>query len=256
MIYAVINQKGGVGKTTTAAALADALARKNKKVLVVDMDAQSGSIALIYGANRGKKNSVELLKGAPAEDLTQTINGVDIIPGDSDLANLENVLTKAQLLNKYALLKNALDRIRDKYDYIIIDAPPSLGVASLNALIAADQLIIPTEPDTKALSGLQDLNEVIAAVREAFNPNLKIAGVLITRYKTRTNLSRELAEVAEEIAAKMGTKAFRARIREATPIGEAHTMQRSIFDYAKRHPVAQDYKDFVDELLAERAQHE
>lgn len=250
MIYAVINQKGGVGKTTTAAALAVALARKNKKVLAVDMDAQSGSIALVFGAKRGTNNSVALLKGTPAEDLTQTIDGVDIIPGDSDLANLESVLTKAQLLNKYALLKIALEKIRSQYDYIIIDAPPSLGVASLNALIAADELIIPTEPDTKALSGLQDLNEVIETVREAFNPDLKIAGILITRYKTRTKLARELSEVAEDIAAQMGTRAFNARIREASAIGEAHTMQRSIFDYAKNKPVTQDYLEFIDELLA------
>ena len=251
MIYAIINQKGGVGKTTTAAALCDALVRKGKKVLAVDMDAQSGGLSFVYGARRDNRNTVELLKGAPIKELIQPINGVDLIAGSSDLANIESLLSKAKLLNKYALLKSDLEKVRSQYDYIIIDGPPSLGTASLNALIAADEIIIPTTPDSKDLSGLLDLNEVIESVREAFNPDLKIAGVLITQYKTRTRLARELAEVAEDLAQQIGTKTFKAKIRETNEIGEAHTMRRSIFDYAKRTDVAKDYIEFVEELLAE-----
>jgi len=251
MIYAIINQKGGVGKTTTAAALCDALVRKDKKVLAVDMDAQSGGLSFVYGAKRDSRNAVELLKGAPVAEVIQPINGVDLIAGSSDLANIESVLSKAKLLNKYALLKTELDKVRSQYDYIIIDGPPSLGTASLNALIAADEIIIPTTPDSKDLSGLLDLNEVIESVREVFNPDLKIAGVLITQYKTRTRLARELAEVAEDLAQQIGTRTFNAKIRETNEIGEAHTMRRSIFDYAKRTDVAKDYIEFVEELLAE-----
>ena len=251
MIYAIINQKGGVGKSTTTALTAAALAKRNYKVLAIDMDSQSASLSFLFNANGKDQNAAELMKGAPAAAQIISAGNIDLIAGSAELSDIDERLSKARKLNKYGLLKKALQEIQQNYDYILIDTPPSLNTAALNVLVAADRVIIPSGADSMSLKGITDLYDTITAVKEAQNPDLEIAGILITRYTSNTKLAKELTEVAEDLAEYMQTKVYKAKIRELNQIKESQTMQQSIFDYRKYKESAADVNAFIDELIAE-----
>lgn len=252
MIYAIINQKGGVGKSTTTAILAAALARRGYKVLAVDMDSQSASLSFLFNANNSDRNAAELMKGAPVEDqIMHVADNIDIIAGSAELADIDNRISKARQLNKYGLLKKALQEIQGDYTHILIDTPPSLNTAALNVLVAADRVIIPTGADALSLKGTTDLYETISAVKEAQNPDLQIEGLLITRYAGRTNLAKDLTETAEELARYMHTKVYKTKIRELTQIKESQTLRQSIFDRKRYAEAANDFNAFTDELLSD-----
>ena len=193
-IVAIVNQKGGVGKTTTAVNLAAGLGLKNKKVLLVDIDPQGNSTS---GLGISKKeisaSSYQLILGErPAEDIiiNTKFKGVDILPSSMDLAGAEIELTNME--DRGNKLKTAISFIRDKYDFILIDCPPSLGLITINALTATDTFLVPIQCEYFALEGLSQLMSTMRQVKRLYNPTLEIEGVLLTMFDGRLNLTQQV----------------------------------------------------------------
>jgi chromosome partitioning protein len=244
-IIAVVNQKGGVGKTTTVCALGCGLAARKKKVLFVDLDAQVNLSGTLQ-ADTTQITSLDLLNGnANAAEAIQKAEKWDIIAGSPNLA--EANLAKSQQGREYAL-KKALEPLKEQYRYIIIDTPPSLGYLTINALIACDSIIITAQADVYSMDGIDQLEMTLRAVREHANPNLKIKGILLTRHNNRAVLTREIAAMIEEKAKTLDTKVFAATIRDAIAIREAQAVKTDIFSYAPKSKVAEDYKAFTKEV--------
>ena len=245
-VLAVINQKGGVGKSTTAAAIAAGLLLKGYKTLAIDLDAQ-GNLTYNYAADSRKSTALGLLTGeVDAESAIQHTPGGDIIPASKALAGADAFIADT---GKEYRLKEAIEPIKPLYDYIIIDTPPALGILTINALTAANSVIIPAQADIYSLQGIEQLNETIKPVKKYCNPDLAIEGILLTRYNARSILSREVAELAEQLAAKLNTKLFTARIREAIAVKEAQISQQSLYSYSPKGNATIDYLQFIDELL-------
>lgn len=246
-MIAVINQKGGVAKSTTAAALLAGLTLKGYKVLAIDLDAQT-SLSFIAGAEtEGVITSWHVFhrKGKAADAIQRTEAG-DIIASNKELAGADAEITGT---GREYRLKEALAPIAGNYDYIIIDTPPALGIITVNALTACDSVIIPAQADVLSIQAITQLAETVGDVRIYTNPALTIEGILLTRYGSRAVLSREFADMAGEIAAQLGTKVFRSRIREGVAVKEAQATRQSLFSYAPTAKVTEDYKAFVEELL-------
>lgn len=248
-IISIINQKGGVGKTTTAWALYYGLAKKGKKVLGIDLDAQC-SFSYMMGFDEGVEGtSVNLFVGG-GTDILKSIHSIDkkadFIPAGENLAGMDVKLTKT---GKEYRLREALDPIAETYDYIIIDTPPSLGIITVNALVASTDVIIPAQADILSLKGIGQLYETIQTIWKYCNSNLKIDGILLTRFSPRSILYREVAGMAADMAAKMGTKIYKATIRESVTVRESQIKQENLFSYAGKAKVSADYGDFVKEVM-------
>ncbi len=245
---AIINQKGGVGKSTTAQALAAGLTLKGYKVLAVDLDAQ-GNTTFSLGAKKDGATALGVLLGevTPA-DAIQPTQYADVIAGSKALAGADACITET---GKEYRLKEALEQIKGSYDYIVIDTPPALGILTVNALTAADSVIIPAQADIYSLQGIADLAETIKPVKKYCNPALTIEGILFTRYSSRSAFNKELAELATELAANLGTRVFNTTIREAIAVKKAQAAQQSLFDYDPKAKITEDYKALVEELLGE-----
>lgn len=248
MIFAISAQKGGTAKTTTAHAMQAGLTLKGFKVLSVDLD-QQGSLSFMAGADQTGKTVLGVLAGElKAEEAIQHLPIGDIIPANKKLAGAAKLLEGTG--GEYTL-KEALKPIKKDYDYIILDCPPALNHITINALTAADQVIIPAQADILSLQGISQLWESIQAVKTYTNKQLKVAGILLCRHNPRAVIKRDLEEhLRTEIAEQMHTKVFKTAIREAVAINEAQYMQQSIFDYAGKSRVAGDYKAFIKELLS------
>jgi len=244
-IITVTNQKGGVGKTTTAQHLAIGLKKRGNKVLLIDFDQQGN---LTYSLNCDVKSTIYdvITKAVSAEDAVFNSPQCDIIAGNILLSKAEKEFTET---GREYLLRDALESIKDKYDYIVIDTPPTLGILTVNALTCSDSVIIPAQADIFSLQGFGQLNNLINQVKKYTNPNLKIKGVLLTKYNDRTILNRQLKQRAEQISEKIEAKVFNSTIREATSIREAQTNKTNIFDYDTKSKVAKDYNSFIDEFL-------
>jgi len=243
----VTNQKGGVGKTTTAISLGRGLMlQKNAKVLFIDMDAQC-NMSYVLGVEEDKVNIMTTLMGQnKLEDAIQHIGEYDVIPSHQDISAIEKYIGGDR---KEYLLKDLLEPVKDRYDYLIIDSPPALGLTTINILTASDVVVIPAAADILSLQGIGQLYNTINAVKTYCNPGLKIDGILLTRHSTRLIHSRELQELIEETAESIGSKVYRASIREAVAVREAMTSRMSIFDYAPKSKQAGDYREFVTEFL-------
>lgn len=245
-IIAIINQKGGVGKSTTAEALIAGLLSKGFSVLAVDIDAQ-GNLSYTAGAKTDGATVLGVLTGeVKTEDAIQQTGSGDVIAANKALAGADAFITDT---GKEYRLKEALERIEGKYQYIVIDTPPALGILTVNALTACHSVIIPAQADIYSLKGIEQLADTIQPVRKYCNPNLKIEGILLTRYNSRAVLSRDIAEYAKQLAEKLGTKLFKSTIREAITVKEAQINQQSLFQYAPKAKVTGDYKSFLEELL-------
>ena len=247
---AIINQKGGVGKSTTAEALAAGLSLKGYKTLSIDLDAQS-NMTYTAGAKTDGATALGVLTGEVdiATAIQHTDSG-DIIAASKALAGADAFITNT---GKEYRLKEALEPIRAEYDFIIVDTPPALGILTINALTACDSVIIPAQADIYSIQGIEQLAETMKPVKKYTNPALTIEGILLTRYSPRSVLSREVAELAEKIAAKLGTKLFKATIREAVAVKEAQISQQSLYSYAPKAKVTEDYSRFIAELLGEES---
>mgnify|MGYP000850251493 CR=1 FL=1 len=246
-IIAITNQKGGVGKTTTATALATGLNLKGKKTLLVDTDSQCNSSDTYRAQTDGVATLYDVLcEGENALTSIQHTASGDILPADKLLSRAESRLPAVGNGN---VLKAALQPILGLYEYIIIDTPPDLGMLLANALTAADTLIVPISPDRYSLQGLADLQETIAAAKRYTNPALTVSGLLLTQYNGRTNLAKDITSDMPGIAAALGTEVFNTPIRISVAAKEAQVMQTSLFEHAPNSTTAQDYMQLVDELL-------
>lgn len=242
MVISVINQKGGVCKSTTAANVGAYLTRKGHKVLFVDLDPQ-GNLSDNLGADPEQGTAIDLLSGSPAIQATPA---GDIIPAAEDLSLIGNSDIAP------TALKTALQPVKRKYDFIILDTPPALSIITINALAASDRVIVPTQADAKSLKGIARLYQTIEAVRQTHNKTLRISGILLTRYNPRSIISRDMAALIQETAEAIGTKLYSSTIRECTAIKEAEALALDIFRYAPKSNGAADYAAFTEEFLKEK----
>jgi len=248
-VVVITSQKGGVSKTTTASALADGLHMKGHKSLLIDLDPQC-SASLISGADT--RTPYTIYEAINKQTATQQAmqarkEQADILPASKALSRLDAEL--ATITGKEYKLKEAISPLLSLYNYIVIDTPPSLGILTINALTAADAVLIPTQADILSLQGITQLMETIEAVKAYTNPGLIMAGVLLTRHSSRSVLSRDMSETAEETAKQIGTFLYKSTIREAVAIKEAQALKQSLFTYAPKSNAANDYKAFVNEFL-------
>ena len=251
-IIAITNQKGGVGKTTTAINLSACLAEAGQRVLTVDFDPQ-GNTTSGLGLEKGNiDNTVyELLMGecTVEECINPSVQErLDVMPSDVDLAGAEIELLDME--EKECILKKNLELLNGKYDFIIIDCPPSLELLTLNALCAADEILIPVQCEYYALEGLSDLMTTMRAVKRRLNPTLGIFGVLLTMYDGRTNFS---AQVAEEVRRHFPGKVFAAVIPRNVRLSEAPSHGLPIFAYDRFSRGAAAYDALVQEILTKGA---
>ncbi|WP_294618916.1 ParA family protein [uncultured Bacteroides sp.] len=245
-IIAVLNHKGGVGKTTTTINLAAALRLKKKRVLIIDMDGQANlteSCGLsieeeqtVYGAMR---NEYPL-------PIIELENGLSIVPSCLDLSAAESELINEP--GRELILKGLIAKLLEsrKFDYVLIDCPPSLGLLTLNALTAADYLIIPVQAQFLAMRGMAKITNVIQIVKERLNPNLNIAGVVITQFDKRKTLNKSVAEIIRD---SFCNKVFHTIIRDNVALAEAPIKGRNIFEYNRNSNGAKDYMSLAQEVL-------
>ena len=246
IIYSISNQKGGVGKSTTANALGAGLARKGFKVLYVDLDAQ-GNLSHSMRATNRAITSLEVLTGTAtaAEAIVETLQG-DIIPASPALASADAILTDT---GKEYRLKEALAPISDKYDYCILDTPPALGTLTVNALTACNGVLITTQADIYSLQGIGQLARTIQTVQKYCNSDLSIIGIAITRYSSRAVLTRDMTELLEDTAKQLHTTVYTTKIRECIALKEAQARQQDIFTYSPSSNAAKDYEGLLTEIL-------
>jgi len=247
-IVAVANQKGGVGKTTTSQALTAGLADKGYKVLGIDLDPQGNLSSACGSVNYNVPTIYELMKReVTAEETIQHMNGgYDIIPSNIMLAGAEQELSQT---GKEHRLKEAIAAVSDNYDYIIVDTPPSLGVLTVNAFTAASDILIPTTAGIFATTGINQLNETVKSVQKYCNPNVKITGILFTRFNPRANISKQIKELTEQLSQYISAPIYKTYIRSAVAVEEAQANRVDIFDYAEKSTVSEDYKAFIEEFL-------
>ena len=246
---AIVNRRGGVGKTVTAHAIGAGLAIRGYRTLFIDLDSQC-NLTFDVGAKTAPLTSMEVLSGtATAKEAIQHTQGGDIIPASPSLAVTDTTLEGT---GKEYRLKEALEPIAGEYDYIIIDTPPALGVLTVNALTACNSAIIPAQAEVHSIQGIGLLYETIRAVQKYTNPSLAIKGILITRYNGRAILSRDMKENLEATAKELGTKVFNTPIRECTAIKEAQATQSNIFTYAPKSNATTDYTALIQDILGER----
>lgn len=247
-MISVSNQKGGVGKTTTTCAVAAGLKKRGYRVLVVDLDPQ-GNLGFSVGADTETSATIyDVLKGeVKVQFAIQKTAAMDIIISSILLSGIELEFTKT---GREYLLKEALKPIRDLYDYILLDTPPALGILTINAFTASDSIIVPMLSDIFSLQGIAQLYETVERVKKYCNPNIAVAGILLTKYNPRTLLSREIRGTVELIAQDLNIRVFDSFVRSGVAASEAQSVQKSIFDYSPRSNIARDYNNFLDELLA------
>ena len=245
-VIAIATQKGGTGKTTTAHALGAGLIWRANRVLFIDLDPQ-GNLSYILRADMDGATSYEVLTGqATAKEAIQHKPGGDIIPASPALSGANLEVNKT---GKEYRLREALEPIRNDYDYIVIDTPPALSILTVSALTASDSVIVPAQADIFSLQGISQLYDTIQAIQQHSNPNLSIKGILLIRHNTRAILSRDLTRVMSNMAQQMGTRVYDSVIREGIAIKEAQASQQDIYSYAPRANPTRDYIAFIDELL-------
>lgn len=255
MIVTITNQKGGVGKTTTAHTLCCGLVKRGYSVLAIDTDPQTNLTftagitpdmveADLYDIFRGEKTAAAAILQAGA--------GFAILPGSLGLAGADMEFSHT---GREYLLKEAIEPIKKNYDFIVIDTPPTLGILTVNALTASDRVIVPMCADIYSLQGLSQLQGMITNVRKYSNSSLVIDGLLLTKYSPRAIINRQLKEAMLKVSKQLETKLYKTPIREAVAVKEIQFMQSNIFTEYPEANVTADYKAFIDEFLKGLKQH-
>jgi len=253
-VIAVALQKGGCGKTSTVVNVAAVLASKGKKVLICDMDPQ-GNACICYGIDPDslQHNIYDVFTGqAQLKDvIVHTKYGVDIIPSNDNLSELDMLILQNPevFANPAHALRNLLNGIRNKYEYILIDLPPSLSLLTVNGLTAADEVLIPLQCEYLATSGVNKLLKSVSNVRENYNPNLKIKGIVATMFNGRTNLSSIVLQEARRHFTEAGIKVFDTTINRSVRFGEAPMIGVPAVIHFKKDEAVQDYKRLTEEMF-------
>ena len=247
-VIAITNQKGGVGKTTTAINLSAALAEANQKILLVDFDPQINATAgvgvelgdddkTIYDAIHDKTKTKDII-------INDVIQNMDLLPGAIELSGLETELLNKP--NRESELKKVIEQVKEDYDYVIIDCPPAVGILTVNALVASDACIIPVQCEYFSLEGLNQVLNAIELVRSNMNPSLKIEGLLFTMYDARTRLGQDVVSVVKN---NMKVKVFETMIPRNIRLAEAPSNGKSILDYDSASVGADRYRKLASEIL-------
>lgn len=249
-IITVTNQKGGVGKTTTSGAILASLALRGARVLGVDFDPQ-GSLGFCMGLDIENCPTIfDVMKGAiPVTEAIRPTDCGDVIPSNILLSQAELEFSEQ---GREFLLKNILEDVLDFYDVVVIDTPPALNILTVNAYVASDSLIIPMAPEILSLLGVSQIRETIDAVRRAYNPDLKVLGILLNKFNPRYNLNQEVLEMTNLISEQLESKVFYAKIGASVKVAEAPAHGESVLTFAPHSKPAEDFQALVDEILGHR----
>ncbi len=258
-VISIVNQKGGVGKTTTATCLATRLNQLGKKTLIVDMDPQCNATDT-YRAQSVDVNTIYdvLVDGGKLSDSIQHADQGDIVAGDKLLVEAE---AKIVGLGRESLLATALEEIEEDYDYVVLDCPPNFGILSNNALLASNKVIVPVTASRFAIMGLADINKTIQQVKKfTQNKTIKISGLLLVRVNKNQTLTKDFIDQMPELCMQLNTKFYNTKIRNTVSVEKSQMNRVNLFEWekiAKGHEleraigIASDYRDFVDEFIEE-----
>lgn len=243
-VISIANHKGGVGKTTSVVSIGAGLAEAGRRVLLIDLDPQA-NLTQTLGVNSDLTIYRSMREGIPLSPVEVT-TGLSVVPSEFDLSGVEVEIGQRKDRNR--ILRSLIVPLTDRYDYILIDTPPSLGLLSINALTASTEVYIPLDPSPLALNGTAKLTGAIAEVRQSLNPDLRISGVIITKYDNRQTIQREIADT---ISQAFGDRVFKTRIRNNVALLETPTAGVDIFRYSPRSNGAKDYRDLCQEILSQ-----
>ena len=243
-IITVTNQKGGVGKTTTASSLICGLHQRGARVLGIDLDPQ-GNLGFNLGLDIGSGSTVYdvFQDTCPMEAAIQSTEYGDVLPSDIMLSAAEVGFTAPR---REFMLSDLLTAVRDRYDFVIIDTPPALNILTVNAYVASSGLIVPMEAEVLSLVGITQLQETIETVRATFNPTLKVLGILINKFNGRLTLSKDILEMAQVVAEQLDSQVFEAKIHRGVGVAMAPAHGQTVLTYQPDSRPAQDFQDIID----------